>query len=99
MKTTRDYYQTRNLASNIFEIEKELKVDFINVPKCKAFASKLPNVKFDNLKVIILNKDQIERYTKSNKTIVGESENFELVIINTSLNLVNKKTFEYRKVA
>ena len=99
MKTTRDYYQTRNLASNIFEIEKELKVDFINVPKCKAFVSKLPNVKFDNLKVIILNKDQIERYTKSNKNIVGESENFELVIINTTLNLVNKKTFEYRKVA
>ena len=90
---TRDYHQTRNLASNIFEIEKELKVDFINVPKVKMFASKLPNVKFDNLKVIILNKDQIERYTKSNKTIVGESENFELVIINTSLNLVNKKTY------
>lgn len=98
MKKTRDYHQTRNIASQFLSIEKELKVDYINVPKVSKF-NQIATIKFEDLKVIKLSKDQIKRYQEKSKIIVGESELFELVIINNSLNLVNKKTFEYRRVA
>ena len=87
------------LAINCLEIEKELKVDYINVPKCKMFTTKLQHVKFEDLKVVILSDNQRERYNKSNKIVVGESESFELVIINTTLNLVSKLNNEYRRIA
>lgn len=88
-----------SVALNMLEIEKELKIDYMNIPKVREFNHKLINVKFNDLKVIKLTKDQKERYLKANKIIVGESENYELVKINNTLQLVNKKTFEYRRIA
>ncbi|MGL5709997.1 MAG: hypothetical protein ACRCW9_04035 [Cetobacterium sp.] len=89
----------RSIVTKILEIEKELKLDYINVVKIKKFDSKLEYVKFNDLKVIVLSDSQKERYNKANKIVCGESENFELVIINTTLNLVSKKNNEYRRIA